>query len=82
MPTLSRAHEIAAIHLGGVNASRKKCGLPPLAASELAQEFAHVDREPFRKAVAPRATPNTVAADTMWGGIVAPGSPLFQLEGF
>jgi hypothetical protein len=70
MPTLSRAHEIASIHLGGINASRKKCGLPPLAASELALEFADADRAPFRKAVAPRATPNTGAADSMWGSIV------------
>jgi hypothetical protein len=70
MPTLSRAHEIASIHLGGINASRKKCGLPPLAASELALEFADADRAPFRKAVAPRATPNTGTADSMWGSIV------------
>lgn len=70
MPTLSRAHEIAAIHLGGINASRKKCGLPPLAASELAREFADVDRLPVRtKGVVP-STRSNQAADSMWGDIV------------
>ena len=71
MPTLSCAHEIAAIHLGGINASRKKCGLPPLAASELAREFADVNRPARTKAVAPRTTSSTGAADAMWSGIVA-----------
>jgi hypothetical protein len=72
MPTLSRAHEIASIHLGGINASRKKCGLPPLAASELALEFAAVAHLPVRAkgSTLPTGT-NQAAADSMWGGIVA-----------
>jgi hypothetical protein len=71
MPTLSRAHEIASIHLASINASRKKCGLALFTADELAQEFADLDRQPPRATVgSPRTNPQA-AVDSMWGGIVA-----------
>jgi hypothetical protein len=69
-PQASRAGQVAEIHLAGINASRKRCGLAPLTASELAREFADVDRVPFRtKGVVPGTSPNQ-AADAMWSGIV------------
>jgi hypothetical protein len=68
--TLSRSASVASIHLAGINAGRKKSGFPPLAASELALEFADLDRLPVRtKGVVPGARSNQ-AADAMWGGIV------------
>jgi hypothetical protein len=70
MPTLSRAHQVASIHGRAINESRKRAGLKPLSADELTSAFADVDREPFRKAVAPRTTSSTAAADAMWSGIV------------
>lgn len=72
----SRAAEVAAVHLGPINESRKRCGLLPLAADELAREFADVDRLPVRTKGAPaKAAPQNgasqAAADAMWSGIVA-----------
>jgi hypothetical protein len=68
--TLSRAAQVAEIHGRAINASRKRCGLAPLTAAELAHEFADLDRSPPRAKVGSPRT-NTGAADTMWGGIVA-----------
>jgi hypothetical protein len=69
---MTTAASVAEIHLAPINASRKKCGLPALTAAEVELEFADVNRFPARtKAVATRTTPNTGAADSMWGGIVA-----------
>lgn len=71
-PHLSRAAQVAAVHIDLINASRKKCGLPALSADEAEREFADVNRSPVRtKAVAPRTTSSTGAADAMWSGIVA-----------
>jgi hypothetical protein len=79
----SRAAQAAEIHLGPINASRKRCGLPPLTASELASEFADLDRMPAPAAktsrreaanmrVSRRGGPTTQAAiDAMWSGIAA-----------
>jgi hypothetical protein len=69
--TLSRAERVAAVHLRPINESRRRTGLAPLSADEVAREFADVDRYPLRKAVAPRTTASTGAADALWGGIVA-----------
>jgi hypothetical protein len=69
--TLSRAEQVAAIHLGPINESRRRAGLAALSADEVAREFADVDRSPARKAVATRTISNTGSADSMWGGIVA-----------
>jgi hypothetical protein len=73
MTATSLAAQVAAVHLGPINASRKRAGLAPLDAATLAREFADVDRYPVRtKAVALRTTStNQAAADSMWGGIVA-----------
>lgn len=71
--TLSRAAQVASVHLGPINASRKRAGLAPLSAGEVEREFADVDRSPLRtKGVAARRTfSNAGAADSMWSGIVA-----------
>jgi hypothetical protein len=74
MPTTttpSRAASAAAVHFGSINSSRKRAGLAPLTEAQVAHEFADLDRAPVRtKAVAPRATSNQAAADSMWGSIV------------
>ena len=64
-PRPSRAALVAEAHLDGINASRKKCGLAPLSASELATEFAELDRLPTNtttKKSARRAAANAMAA--------------------
>jgi hypothetical protein len=73
MPTTpSRAASAAAVHFGSINSSRKRAGLAPLTLVEVEAAFADADRLPARtKAVAPRSTSDTGAADAMWGGIVA-----------
>ena len=43
---LARGAQIAEVHLASVNASRKRCRLAPLTATELAHEFADPDRAP------------------------------------
>jgi hypothetical protein len=73
MPTTtpSRAASAAAVHFGSINSSRKRAGLAPLTEAQVAHEFADLDRAPVRtKAVAPRATSNQAAADSMWGSII------------
>ena len=67
---LYRAAQVAAVHFGPINESRKRCGLPLLAAAELTREFADLDRSPPRPKVGSPRT-NTSAADSMWSGIVA-----------
>jgi hypothetical protein len=69
-PQVSRAGQVAEIHLAGINASRKRCGLAPLTGAELTREFADLDRSPPRATVGSPRT-NTSAADAMWSGIVA-----------
>jgi pyruvate dehydrogenase E2 component (dihydrolipoamide acetyltransferase) len=64
-PRPSRAALVAEAHLAAINASRKKCGLAPLSASELATEFAELDRLPTNtttKKSARRAAANAMAA--------------------
>jgi hypothetical protein len=64
-PRPSRAAEIAAIHLAGVNDSRKRAGLAPLTSAELATEFAELDRlstNTTTKKSARRAAANAMAA--------------------
>jgi hypothetical protein len=64
-PRPSRAAQHAGIHLSGINESRRRCGLPPLSASELATEFAELDRLPTNtttKKSARRAAANAMAA--------------------
>ena len=82
-PRPSRAALVAEAHLAAINASRKKCGLAPLSASELATEFAELDRLPTNtttKKSARRAAANAMAErqglptdqsaiDTVWTGI-------------
>jgi hypothetical protein len=58
----SRAAQVAKIHLGPINESRKRAGLGPLALAELAKEFADVDREPPRTKVNRRDAANMMAA--------------------
>jgi hypothetical protein len=70
MPNPTRAASVAAIHASSINASRKKCGLPPLAAAELEVEFYAVNHAPVRKAGARRKFSSTGGADSMWGSIV------------
>ena len=68
----ARALSVASIHLGPINESRRRCGLPSLAVDELAREFADVDRYPVRtKAVVPATRSNQAAIDAEWSGIVA-----------
>jgi len=78
----SRASEVAEIHLAGVNESRKRCGLAPLTAAELAGEFADLDRLPQTPTKRSRRDAGNFAAarsggpvdqaaiDSMWSGIV------------
>jgi hypothetical protein len=68
----SRAAQVAEVHLAGINASRKKSGLAPVTAAEVAREFADVDRLPSRAKGGrlPMGT-NQAATDSMWGSIVA-----------
>jgi hypothetical protein len=70
MPNPTRAASVAAIHASSINASRKRAGLVPLTSAELEREFADGDRALVRKAVAPRTTSSTGAADAMWDGII------------
>jgi hypothetical protein len=82
-PQASRAAQVAEIHLAGINASRQRCGLPPLAASELAREYADLDRLPApTKKVSRRDAGNLAVLrsggptdqaglDAMWSGIAA-----------
>src|ERR1700693_5662991 len=67
--TTTRAAQIAEVHRDSINASRKKCGLPALTASELTSEFADVNLSPQRKAARPKFS-STGAADGMWAVIV------------
>jgi hypothetical protein len=78
----SRAAQVAEIHLAGINMSRKRCGLAPLTAAELAPEFADLDRQPANPKVNRRDAGNAIAArqgapstqssiDEMWAGIAA-----------
>jgi hypothetical protein len=70
--TLSRSASVASIHLAGINASRKKSGLAPLALVEAEREFADVNRSPSRTKSATRRTfSNAGAAGSMWSGIIA-----------
>jgi hypothetical protein len=66
----SRAGQVAQIHLAGINASRKRCGLAPHAAAELTREFADLDRSPPCGKVGSLRT-NTSGTDSMWRDIVA-----------
>ena len=68
--TATRAASVASIHLGPINESRRRAGLPAMTLAEAEIEFADADRAPFRKAVAPRSSSSTGAADALWGGIV------------
>ena len=83
-PRPSRAASVAEIHLASINASRKHCGLAPLTATELAHEFADIERTPPRTAPPQtrRDAANLVAArqgaptssaeiDAMWTSIAA-----------
>jgi hypothetical protein len=70
MPNPTRPDSVAAIHASSINASRKRAGLVPLTSAELEREFADGDRALVRKAVAPRTTSSTGAADAVWDGII------------
>jgi hypothetical protein len=66
---LSRAAQVAAVHIRPINESRRRAGLKPVDAATLALEFADLDHpHPRAKVGSPRT--NTGAADAMWGGIV------------
>ena len=69
--TLSRAEQVAAVHLRPINELRRRAGLAALSADEVAREFADVDRSPLRKAAVTQTTSRDSAVDAMWGGIVA-----------
>jgi hypothetical protein len=68
--TLSRATQVASIHFGSINDSRKRAGLTPLTTSEVAASFADVDRYPARTKDVAKPAPSSQAADSMWGSIV------------
>jgi hypothetical protein len=82
-PQPSRAAQAAEIHLAGVNASRKRCGLAPFSEAELAHEFAELDQLPPARARVTRRDAGNLAAQrlgapsssqeikSMWDGIVA-----------
>jgi hypothetical protein len=70
MTATTQAAAAAEIHGAAINQSRRRCGLPPLTASEMTSAFADVDRSPVRKAVVRRTISNTGSADSMWTGIV------------
>ena len=53
-PRSSRAAQVAEIHRDAINASRERCGLAPLSAADVAQEFADLDRLPQRAKTATR----------------------------
>jgi hypothetical protein len=67
---MTTAARVAEIHLGPINASRKRAGLAALTLVEAEREFDLVNRSPVRKAVATRTTSNTGTADPLWGGII------------
>ena len=62
--SLSRAAQAADVHLGPINASRKRCGLALLSAGELTREFADLDRlpAPTKAKVSRRDAGNAIAA--------------------
>jgi hypothetical protein len=69
--TLSRAAQVAAVHLRPINESRRRAGLEPLTEAHVALEFAAVAHMPVRVkgGTLPTGT-NQAATDSMWGGIV------------
>ena len=69
---LTRAAQVAAVHLRPINESRKRAGLAALTLVEAEREFADVNRSPSRTKSATRRTfSNAGAADSMWSGIIA-----------
>ena len=69
---LTRAAQVAAVHLRPINESRKRAGLEPLTEAQVALEFAAVAHMPVsaKGSTMPTGT-NQASADGMWGGIVA-----------
>jgi hypothetical protein len=59
--TAPRALSVASVHLGPINDSRRRAGLAPLTAADLAQEFADLDRLPPRTKVNRRDAANLAA---------------------
>lgn len=71
-PRPSRAAQVAEVHLSSINESRKRCGLAPLSAAELAHEFSDLDRTP--PPTAPRQTRRDAA--NLTGGAGARSDPI------
>ena len=72
MPTNpTRAVSVAETHLGPINASRKRAGLPAMTLAEAERAFADVAHLPVRAkgSTLPTGT-NQASADALWGGIV------------
>jgi hypothetical protein len=69
--TTTRAAQIAEIHLGPINASRKKCGLPALSLVEAESEFSDVNHSPPRTKGVARRTFSNADASATWTGIVS-----------
>jgi hypothetical protein len=92
-PRPSRAAEIAAVHLAGVNESRKRAGLAPASAAELEREFADIDQLPPPRTKLTRREAGNIAArqmgapadqagiDAMWSGISAQRNATLALAG-
>jgi hypothetical protein len=92
-PRPSRAAEIAAVHLAGVNESRKRAGLAPASAAELEREFADIDPLPPPRTKLTRREAGNIAArqmgapadqagiDAMWSGISAQRNATLVLAG-
>jgi hypothetical protein len=68
----TRAASVASIHLGPINESRRRAGLPAMTIADAEREFADVAHLPVRAkgSTLPTGT-NQAAADALWGGIVA-----------
>lgn len=80
MPTNpTRAVSVAETHLGPINASRKRAGLPAMTLAEAERAFADVAHLPVRAkgSTLPTGT-NQASADALWGGIVTDSTRRFH----
>jgi hypothetical protein len=69
--TATRAASVALIHLGPINASRRRAGLAAMTLAEVESEFADVNHSPPRTKGVARRTFSNADASAMWTGIVS-----------
>jgi hypothetical protein len=73
-PAPSRSAQVAAVHLSGINESRRRCGLAPLTLAEFSLEFAEIDQLPPHRSKGAARTPpppaSQAAIDDRWSTLV------------